>query len=372
MLQHALVLARSLSLVVLATTAIACSDDPPGKTSTSTTGEPPGLTCDANAGVSNVSGKNCGPLADDYTPRDAASANDSWSACVSDGNQYVPFGKTTVSAARVQAFHDIKEKLGFGGLNIPSPDDFKAARALYTAVDGIESRVLEIEDDHFPAAPKACKDLTPDEQAQYPFRCVGPIRIRPILDIAFEAGARGEEPVINVARIEAALLWFFYASTYAEAVRAVDNPLFVDESWASYTGGETRDKPLGLAQYVQIRSVEAHDRIWDGLLALRCWRDLDNPSGPAMDLALQSRAIQQLDRALLRGIAVILRQRLEVMSCEPGWISAEILAGILFREAQARDAAAAAVFIEELSRRRAALVNQEKLFTAMDTLFPCP
>ncbi len=370
MLHH--VLARCLSLFVLATTVIACDGDTPGKTSTSSTGEPPSLTCDANAGIVDTSGNNCATLPNDYTPRDAASAKDTWPACVSDGNQYVPIGQTTLAAARVAAFHDIGQKLGFGGLNIPSSDDFKAARAIYTAADGIESRVLEIEDDHFPAAPKPCKDLTADEQAQYPFRCVGPIRIRPILDIAFEAGSRGEDPVINVARIEAALLWFFYMSTYAEAIRAAENPAAVDESWASYTGGEGRDKPLALAQYVAVRSNETHDRIWDGLLALRCWRDLDNPQGPAMDTVMQSRAVEQLDRALVRGIALILRQRLELSACEPAWISAEILGGILFREAQARDPAAADVFIEELSRRRAVLVNLEKLLGVTDTLFPCP
>lgn len=370
MLHH--VLARGLSLFVLATTVIACDGDTPGKTSTSSTGEPPSLTCDANAGIVDAPGKNCAALPNDYTPRDAASAKDTWPACVSDGNQYVPIGQTTLTAARVAAFHDISEMLGFGGLKLPSPDDFTAARALYTAPGGIESRVLEIEDDHFPAAPKACKDLTPEEQAQYPYRCVGPIRIRPILDTAFEAGSRGEDPVINVARIEAALLWFFYVSTYAEAIRAVENPAAVDESWASYTGGESRDKPLALAQYVAARSIDTHDRIWDGLLALRCWRDLDNPQGPAMDIAMQSRAVEQLDRALIRGIALILRQRLEVSACEPAWISAEILGGILFREAQVRDPVTADVFIEELSRRRAVLVNLDKLLAATDSLFPCP
>jgi len=91
-----------------------------------------------------------------------------------------------------------------------------------------------------------------------------------------------------------------------------------------------------------------------------------------MDTVMQSRAVEQLDRALVRGIALILRQRLELSACEPAWISAEILGGILFREAQARDPAAADVFIEELSRRRAVLVNLEKLLGVTDTLFPCP
>jgi hypothetical protein len=40
----------------------------------------------------------------------------------------------------------------------------------------------------------------PAEQAQYPDRCVGPVRIGPILNAAFEAGIKGEEPVLNAAR----------------------------------------------------------------------------------------------------------------------------------------------------------------------------
>lgn len=351
----------------------ACGADDPGKTSTGTPPDPEVLLiCDVNQGATDRSNATCTPLPDDYTPRDAASANDSWPACISDQNQYVPFGPLTLTAAHVQDFKDISMQLRFGGLYSPSLQDFNVAHALYSAAGGIESFASTLEDDHYPAAPKPCQDLTPEEQAQYPFRCVGPIRIKPILDIAFEAGKIGQEPVLNAARIEAALLWYFYLVTYQEANRAAIVAEAVDGAWGAYSGGQSRENPVALAKYIFDRDQSAHQRIWDGLLAVRCWRDLDNPQGPAMNLELQKRAVEQLDRALIHGMAAILRQRVQVISCEPAWESSEVLGGVLLREAQARDADLGTIFQEEISRRRAILVDEEKLTNAMDGLFVCP
>jgi len=161
--------------------------------------------------------------------------------------------------------------------------------------------------------------------------------------------------------------------TYREAIRAALTAEAVDGAWGAYSGGQARENPVALAKYIFDRDQEAHQRVWDGLLALRCWRDLDNAQGPAMDLAMQKRAVEQLDRALLRGIASILRQRLQVNAlCIPAWESSELLGGILLREAKARDAELGAIFLEEISRRRAALVDLERITAAMDGLFPCP
>jgi hypothetical protein len=364
---------RMVACWALAVIGGACGSDDLGKTPTGGSGGAPALKiCDVNLGVEDRSNETCKPLPDDYTPRDAASANDTWPACISDSNQYVPIGPLTITAAHAQDFEDISSLLRFGGLYAPTPQEFAMAHALYSSDGGIASFVLNLEDDHYPAAPKRCQDLAPDEQASYPFRCVGPIRIKAILDIAFEAGQKAEEPALQVARIEAALLWYFYMTTYQEAIRAALVAEAIDGAWGAYSGGESREKPKGLAKYVFDRDQEAHQRIWDGLLALRCWRDLDNPQGPAMDLAMQKRAVEQLDRALLRGIAAILRQRIQVISCEPAWESSELIGGILLRESKARDAELGQVFLEEISRRRATLVDAEKLTSAIDELFPCP
>lgn len=365
---------RIISIALLAAFGVACeAADPevknPGGGGAAGAGF---VTCNANEGVVDMSGSMCKPLADDYTPRDNASANDTWPACISDGNKYVPFDLNNSAVARVAAFEKISELLEFGGLEVPSSQDFLDARVQYSLADGIEFHVARCEDDHYPAAPKLCQDMTADEQAQYPDRCVGPIRIRAILHAAFESGIKGEEPMLNAARIESALLWFFYISTYKEAVAAAETSVRTDSSWAYYTGGESRENPIAFAKYVQERSQEAHDRIGDALLAVRCWRDLDNPTGPAMDPVLQNRAVAQLDRALIRGMALILRQRVQVRSCEVAWESAEILGGVLRREAKARDSVQAAIFEEEISRRDATLVDGAKLTAAIDALFPCP
>jgi hypothetical protein len=173
--------------------------------------------------------------------------------------------------------------------------------------------------------------------------------------------------------IESALLWFFYISAYKESVSAAEKSVDVDSCWAKYTGGEPRENPIAFAKYVQTRSQEAHDRIWDAILAVRCWRDLDNPTGPpAMDPVMQARAVAQLDRALIRGLAVIVRQRVQVKSCEVAWESVEILGGVLGREAEARDPVQAAIFNEEIAKGDAKLVDGAKLTAAIDALFPCP
>ncbi len=328
--------------------------------------------CDADRGIADVENSSCAPMADDYQPRDNASANDTWPACISDAGEYVKFDTNISSLARVAAFEEIGEILGFGGRKAPSPDDFLAARVVYAQEQGLESRVSRREDEHYPAAPAACRDLTPEEQAMYPDRCVGPVKIRPILNDAFEAGIRGEAPLENAGRIEAALLWFFYASIYKEATSAAQNAVDVDSMWAKYTGGEPRESALGFSRYVKPRSQQAHDRIWDGLLAVRCWRDLDNPTGTATDPVMHERARAQLDRALLRGVALIVRQRLEQAACAPAWESAKILGAVLDREATVRDPAQAAALREELGKGRAEDVDTARAVGALDALFPCP
>ncbi|MBI4954172.1 MAG: hypothetical protein HY908_19265 [Myxococcales bacterium] len=328
--------------------------------------------CDANAGIEDVSGPSCAPLADDYTPRDEGSSTDAWPACISDANAYVPFDASIASLARVAAFEEIGALLAFGGARAPTAQDFLDARVVYTALEGIESRVVRREDEHYPPAPKLCRDMTPEEQAAYPDRCVGPVRIRPILNDAFQEGIAGVDPVGNAARIEAALVWFFYVSIYKEATTAADKAADVDSMWAKYTGGEPRESAFGLSRFVLARSREAHDRIWDGLLAVRCWRDLDHPTGVATDLALRDRARAQLDRALLRGLAVLVRQRVAALDCLAAWESVKILGGVLDREATVRDPARAALLRAELGKARPEDVDRAAVTAALDAVFPCP
>jgi len=350
-----------------------CESSDPTPTSTANVGEgPPGVKCSPDEGVAQMESASCSAEADDYTPRESNSSTDTWPACISDMNQYVPFDMNISSLARVAAFEQIRDLLDIGGTRVPSPQDFLDARVIYAQEQGIESRVSRREDEHYPPAPAACRDLSPEEQQKYPDRCVGPVKIRPILNAAFEGGIAGESPVENAARIEGALLWFFYVSIYKEATTAAEKSVDVDSMWAKYTGGEPREGGIGLSAYIKPRSQEAHDRIWDGLLAVRCWRDLDNPTGAAMDLALRDRARAQLDRALLRGMALILRQRIERSDCGAAWETVKILGTILDREATARDPANAAILRAEVQKPSAADVDVAAATGALDAIFPCP
>lgn len=331
-----------------------------------------GVKCSPDEGTAPMDGSSCEPMPDDYTPRESNSSTDTWPACISDMNEYVQFDMNISSLARVAAFEQIRELLDVGGTGVPSPQDFLDARVIYAQEQGLESRVSRREDEHYPPAPAACRDMPPEEQQMYPDRCVGPVKIRPILNAAFEGGIAGESPAENAARIEASLLWFLYMSIYKEATTAAQVSVDVDSMWAKYTGGEPREKGIGLSAYVKARSPQAHDRIWDGLLAVRCWRDLDNPTGAAMDLALRDRARAQLDRALLRGMALIVRQRLENADCSAAWESAKILGSILDREATARDPANAAILRAEIQKSSAADVDVAAATGALDAIFPCP
>jgi hypothetical protein len=312
----------------------------------------------------------CTALGTDYTP--AASANDTWAACISDDNTYHPFDVNISSIARVGAFVSISTLLSFGTETAPTVQSFTDARLAYQTDQGLESRVSRREDEHYAAAFLACNTMTPTELAQYPDRCVGPVKIQPILNAAFAEGMTGTSPALNAARIEAALLWFLYVSVYKECTTCTKTVADCDSGYAYYTGGEPRSGGLGLSNYVKVRSPQAHDRIWDGLLAIRCWRDLDNPTGTATDLTLRDRARAELDTALLRGVALIVRQRAQKATCPAMWEFVRILGPVLNREAAVRDATKAQVLATEFAKANGADVDIPALTTALDAVFPCP
>lgn len=311
----------------------------------------------------------CTPLSSDYQPRDDGWQHDTWPACISDDNAYHPFDTNISTNARIKAFEEIAGLLGFGKGESPSAQAFVDARVAYSQPEGLDSRLSRREDVHYPAAPKDCRDLTAEELAQYPDRCVGPATLQPLLVQAFADGARGIEPALQAARIEAALLWFLYASVYKEASTCAKTVNDCDSSTGYYAGGQQRESLLGLAGYVQPRSKLTHERIWDGLLAVRCWRDLDPE---ATNTALRDQALAQLDRALDRGLASIVRQRLQALPCETAWESVRLLYRALDRAATERDADKAAVVRAELARDSPEAVDVQQVDSILEELFPCP
>jgi hypothetical protein len=317
----------------------------------------------------------CAPLATDYRPRDAMSANDTWPACISDSNVFTPINANISTVARVAAFEDIAALL-WEGAAAPSATDFIDARVLYAVDQGLDSRVQRREDIHYAAAPMPCSTAGIPEQ--YPDRCAGPTKLLPVLNAAFLAGGQGEAPRVNAARIEAALLWFLYLSSLSEVMSCTQRPQDCDSSWAYLAGGGSRQKPLGLARVVRALGVESSDRAYDAALAVRCWRGLDNETGVAMDLARRDLAREQLDRALLRGVALVVRQKVTEVPCSTGSVQQARLAFLntlapwLDRAARERDPVLANQLQTQLSATTAAGLDVTAATAALDGLFACP
>ena len=307
---------RFISCLML-TLIIGCADDNPEETQTTETAtRTTGNACEAVQAPANELNE-CLPADTDYLPRSNASADDSWDACISDSGLYSQLELSVSSVERVAGTDAIADLL-WRRDTVPSPDDFLEARDIYTMEQGLRTRVMRRFDPHHEAPPSgglSCGDES--TYLAYPEYCLGPSTIGPLITTAFIAGIKGLEPLQNAGRIEAGLLWFLYISTIKEAHTCVDVSKDCDSSWAYYSGGTQRGEPLGLAAVIDALSPETHDRAFDGILALRCWRDLDQ-AAPAENLELWQIAVNQIDQALLHGISLVLRQKALQVGCSTG------------------------------------------------------
>jgi hypothetical protein len=366
---------RILLMAVTALLVSACDDEPvlPG---------PPlevPFEC-TPAAVASEDVASCQAAATDYRPREPQvnnSAADAWAACISDDNAYHAIDPNISTVARVAAFESISRLL-WRDCQEPTKEAFVAAYDAFTQPEGLASRVQRREDYHYPAAPNNGRCRDEGVPATAPDRCVGPAKLLPILTDAFTRGGLGEEPRVQAARVEAALLWFLYISPYSEVNTCTTTPKDCDSAWAYYTGGTERGAPLGLASYVRSAGPQTHERAYDAALAVRCWRNLDNEAGAAANLALRDRALAQLDRALLRGVALVLRQRLTQLT-QGTEVDQQVrlafintLGPFLDREARARNVAQADVLKAQVSQATAAQVDVEAATAALDALFTCP
>lgn len=315
----------------------------------------------------------CPPADTDYAP----GADDMWPACVSDDDAYHRIEDSISSIARVMAFEQMAALL-FDPTRDPSADDFLMGRMIYQTDEGLDSRVVRRYDPHHevPDGTDCALDGVP---AMYPDHCVGPAKLSPLILTALDAGFLGQDPPVraHAARAEAGLLWFLYVSTAKEGLTCTTTAKDCDSAYAYYTGGEAARGGIGLSRYVEEVDSRAHDRAWDGALALRCWRDIDS-GATAGDLELRDRARSQYDRALLDGLAAIVRDRLQRLAASTGDERAyyaafvQTLGPLLDREAQQRSAADADVLAAELAKDDPDSIDVDAATAALDAIFDCP
>lgn len=400
----------SLSLPLLT----ACKADDPGDTEAATesaetggtepttapTSTQPVMDCSAIM-IAAIDESSCAPLASDYQPRDNNSANDMWPACVADTLPYTQVNAGTPgSAARIDAYVAMAALLWDNPAE-PTPADFTAARDQYVIPEGLESRLNRREDLHVDGIPMDEWDPQVDGDKQctvealadkYPDRCIGPKTLKPIVEAAFAAGQDGKgDPRVHAAEIRAAIDWFLWLSVYKEAETCgSEDPGDCDSCWAYYTGLETIDSGKGFSRDVLDQSKETHERIWDGIRAVRCWRDLNQDNGeyplfPALDedsIAQFERGWEQLDQALHRGIALVVRGHAEEYFntlCGTGsayqpaaWTYLKTIGPALQNEAEARDPAKAAVLAALWANPEPSAQDVADGIAAIDAVFACP
>lgn len=367
---------RTLLLAALTLFASGCTDeeDPP------VTPDPEiPLQCE-NPPANESEAASCKPAETDYRPGEPLVNNadtDKWAACISDDNTYHPIDPNISTIARVAAFDEIARRLWKDG-KVPAAADFVSSYDLYTQPEGLGSRVQRREDYHYPPAPNGGRCRDAGVPATAPDRCVGPAKLLPIINDAFTRGGQGETPLLHAARIEAALVWFLYISVVSEINTCTTTPRDCDSAYAYYTGGTARCEPKGLAAYVRNVGPRTHERIYDSILAVRCWRNLDNETGAATNTALRDRALAQYDKAALRGVALILRERFTQLAQgseeekQARLTFINTLGPFLDRAARAIDAAQADALKAQWGKTSASAVDVNSATGALDSLFGCP
>lgn len=387
---------RLAPLLVIATAVSlgACTDDSgedggdtEGSDETSGMDETGGDCTPSDAEFPTLDESACTPDANDYQPTVNGSADDMWPECDNDDGAYHPLEQPS-SAARTEAFEMIRTIFA-GGTTVA---DFTAAREQYSLAEGIESRTVRREDVHYPNIPEDEQDPTVDFDKQctieanvmnYPDRCAGPAKIAPAINQAFADGLMEVgDPAVNAAKIDAAIEWFMYLSVIKEATFScppADYAGDCDAAWGYYNGANDRGSPLGYGADVAAISSQTGERVFDGLAAMRCWRnaypaDMDGDTSDPLYTA----GFAQLDRANNHAAAIVLRDRI---SQQPGtcgseadanWAWVQTFGQALLKPARDTDAAQASTLEALLANDAPTAADLEAGVAALDALFPCP
>ena len=312
---------------------------------------------------------------------DEAAQRAAFQACVKETTTYTPFETSISTAARVGAFESIGERLWRNPT--PTRADFEQANLLYVEEEGLDSRLSRREDEHYPAVEVDGETVScnsaPIVAISNPERCVGPAQIRPLVIDGLTEGAMSEDQLVRDKashQVEASLLWFLYVSTYKEIHTCAQKKKDCDSSYAYYTGAEPEEMGIGLAGYFRREVPEAHAAVWDALLKMRCWRQVDG-GDTAANTPLRDEVIRELDAALLFGLSRLVTARLKALQESSDeaqraelWQAITILGPVLEREAKARDSAQGVALAGELDEKAAEGADLDMLITLIEDLFP--
>jgi hypothetical protein len=328
--------------------------------------------------LGSVTVRTCAAGANDYTPRVAGSKGTRLPLCISDDNAYHPINPDVASNARIAAVEQMGKLLKFDGSSVATAADFVQARILYTQPEGLDSRVQRREDVHFPDATvggkaTACKDMTAEERAPFADRCSGPEKVTPLINDALAKGAVGNNPRVQSARMEAAMVWFLWLSLYKESQGCFADPGQCD-STSAYWGGQqdVEAAPLGYGRLIRAYSEESYRRGWDAVLAVRCAYDYNVAQPAAPDLAaVKEKARDQIDRLNNHALALFVRSKVAALPCEAAYESVRILGPVLDVVARAQDPAKADMLKAEFAKPEAQ-IDGGGVLAALDHLFGCP
>ena len=248
---------------------------------------------------------------------------------------------TSGAIARTAAFEQMRMNGLFDVTMDPDSAMFSTARMLFDGGgSGLASRFGRRFDPHHPtpvvadSAVRICQ--TESVWRANPEFCIGPATLAPIVLQAFAQGTTGDvaEPSRNyAARIEAMNIWFSHVSTYKESqtcamtfAGADGGRGDCDSAWAYYSGDGGRTTAIGYGADVLRLEPATYARTFEGMLAVRCWRDMDtsdvsmqDPYTPMLsEPAIFERAHAQLDAALDRSIVVVVMERLRAFETTTG------------------------------------------------------
>jgi hypothetical protein len=301
--------------------------------------------------------------------------------CISDDEElaeYHPIGSEIPATSYMEAFERIRELIFEADAEV-TRQEFRAARDVYRETNGFRLAVRQMTDPHYEVPDGT--DCTSDPMAQqYPGHCVGRT-LSSTIARNFEQGVKrapSEIRRVYAARIRASFLWFFYVATYKAAVDCTTDPTSCDKAFGYFTGGRNRRATcIGFEEELLVGDPAAHLAAWHGLLALRCWRDVDD--GPvAKNLAMRDCALRLYDHALLDGMASFVRGYFNWSAETTGatreyaFVFARTLAPVLLRAMEERSPEDAQVLRTALARESGDAIDTTAVAEAIDRVFRSP